>query len=216
MEQFAITAQRRDSKGTGAARQSRREGLVPCVIYGHGQESASLLVQAHDLLPILRHHGGTIINLNIEGTKQDKEFAALLRDVQRDPVSREVLSVDFQWISLKEAVTLSVPVALVGEAPGVKLEGGALEQVLFEISISCMPNAVPANIPADISSLNVGGSLHVSDLPIPEGVEFLTGPEETVVVIARSVTAADLESRITEEGEGLPVEGAAAEESSEE
>lgn len=204
MEQFAITAQRRDSRGTGAARQYRREGFIPGVAYGHGQETVNLLVDSKALIPVLHHRGSTIIGLSIEGVDVDADLAALLKEIQRDPVSRKVLSVDFQWISLKEAVTVSVPVALAGEAPGVTAEAGVLEQVLFELSVSCMPTAIPENIEVDISGLNLGDTLHVSDLQIPEDIKVLNSPEDAVVTIARGVTAADLEVRAEgEEGEEL-------------
>jgi large subunit ribosomal protein L25 len=200
MEQFVISAERREEIGTGAARKCRREGRTPGVVYGHGQEVVNLMVDSKELAPLLRHRGSMVIDLNIPGLAKGKDIAALLKEVQRDPVSRQVLSVDFQWISLKEAVTVAVPVAVVGKSPGVEQENGVLEQILHEVTVSCLPTAIPERLEADISSLTLGHSLHVSDLQAPEGVEVLTAPEETVITIARPVTAADLETRVEEEG----------------
>jgi len=203
MEQFVINALRREDIGTSAARRYRREGHTPGVVYGHGQETVNLVLDTRELLVLLRHRGSMVIDLTIAGLEKDKDIAALLKEVQRHPVSRQILNVDFQWISLKEAVTVHAPVVLVGKAPGVEQENGVLEQILFEVSLSCLPIAIPEQIEADISSLTLGRSLHVSDLQAPEGVTILTPPDEAVVIIARPVTAAELETRVEEEAAEL-------------
>lgn len=207
MEQFALNVRPREAAGTGAARQCRREGFIPGVVYGHGQPASIVAVPARDFGALLRHHGGShVIDLTIEGQEKPADMGVLLKDMQRDPVTREIVSVDFQWVSMKEAVHLSVPVTLVGEAPGVVEEGGSLDQVLFEIPVSCLPANIPDTITVDISGLRMGHSLHVSDIVPPEGVEILADPEETVVNIARPISLEDLETR-PEEEEGVLAEG---------
>lgn len=203
MEQFAIKARRRENLGTGAARQYRRDGLVPAVVYGHGQEPLSIVVDEKELQGFLRHHAN-IAMLTVEGATVDDNLGALLKETQRDPLSRDIISVDFQWVSMTEVVHLVVPVHLVGEAPGVKLEGGTLEQTLHEVSISCLPNAIPEAIEVDISALATGRGLHVRDLAIPEGITILTSADESVAVITKGIRAEDLE---VQAGEELPGEG---------
>jgi large subunit ribosomal protein L25 len=208
MEQFVINARRRELTGTGPSRQYRRDGYVPATVYGRGKEAASILVVAKELQAFLRHHG-SLATLNIEGESETGGLGALVQEVQRHPISREVLSADFLWVSLTESVTVNVPLHLVGDAPGVKVQGGSLEQTLHEISIACLPGTIPDFIEVDISGLHTGQSLHVSDITPTAGVTIMTPAEEAVAVITKGVKAEDLEVHV--EGEE-----AAAEEPAEE
>lgn len=209
MEQFTIVAQRRDQKGTGPARAFRREGLIPGVVYGRGGEPISLLVAAKDLQSFLRHHG-SVAKLEFAGETGEAGMGALLKATQRHPISRQILSVDFLRISLTEKVQLNVPLVLVGEAPGVKLENGVLEQSLHLINVECLPTAIPEQLELDVSGMRTGNSLHVRDIVVPEGVEILTGADESVAVISRGVKAEDLETQV-EEGAAVEVEEEAEE-----
>jgi large subunit ribosomal protein L25 len=210
MEQFAISARKRDNIGTGAARAYRREGLIPVNVYGQGQEAKSLLVDAKELQGFLRHHG-SLASLKIEGDSSTDAMGVLIQETQRHPISREILSVDFLWVNMKEAVHVSVPVHLVGEAPGVKIEGGSLDQTLYEINIACLPTAIPEAIEADISSLRTGHSLHVRDIALPEGVTAITSPDEAVAVITKGIKSEDLEVQVEEGAPGEEAEGEAEE-----
>lgn len=197
MEQFVMEARKRDKHGSGAARAYRREGLIPGVVYGHGEEPISILVPARQFQALLRHHG-TLIDLRIEGRAENAALGALLQDTQRDPVSRQVLSIDLQWVSLTESVEVHVPVVLVGAAPGVTRDGGSLDQVMHEVAISCLPTDIPEHLTADISSLEMGHSLHVRDLVAPEGVTVKSPADDAVVTITRPVRAEELEVRVEE------------------
>ncbi|MGE5530618.1 MAG: 50S ribosomal protein L25 [Bacteroidota bacterium] len=207
MEQFAISARKRDNIGTGAARAYRREGLIPANVYGQGQEAKSILVNAKELQGFLRHHG-SLASLNIEGDTSTDAMGVLIQETQRHPISREILSVDFLWVNLKETVHVNVPVVLVGEAPGVKLQGGSLDQTLYEVSVACLPTAIPEAIEADISDLHTGQSLHVRNITLPEGVTFITSVDEAVAVITKGIKSEDLETAV--EGE-VPAEEAEGE-----
>ncbi|MEN6301491.1 MAG: 50S ribosomal protein L25 [Armatimonadia bacterium] len=207
MEQFAIAAQRRDKIGTGSARAYRREGLIPGVVYGHGGEPLPVLIAAKDMQSFLRHHGN-VAQLNIAGEAEEAGMGVLLKDTQRHPISREVLSVDFLRISLTEKVQLNVPLVLVGEAVGVKMEDGVLEQSVHELSVECLPTSIPQQIELDIAGLHVGHSLHVRDIVVPEGVVILTGTDEDVASISRRAKAETLEAE-AEEGAAVAVEEAA-------
>jgi large subunit ribosomal protein L25 len=195
MEQFAIAARKRDKLGTSAARAYRREGLIPGVICGHGQETTEILVDAKELQGLLRHHGN-LIGVTIDGVKNDANLAALLKEIQRDPVSRAVLSVDLQWVSLAESVELHVPVALVGTAPGVARDGGSLDQVMHEIAIACLPGDIPDTIEVDLSGLELGHTIHVRDLVAPPSVTLMSPADDAVVTITRPVRAEDLEAHL--------------------
>jgi large subunit ribosomal protein L25 len=203
MEQFAISARKRDNIGTGAARAYRREGLIPATVYGQGQAATSIVVDAKELVNFLRSHG-SLASLNIEGNTIT-DMGALIQETQRHPVSREILSVDFLWVNLLETVHVNVPVLLTGESVGVRLEGGSLEQTLHEVSVACLPTAIPEAIEADVSGLHTGQSLHVKDITPPEGVSFLTSLEEAVAVVAKGIKSEDLEAPVEE---GAPVEEA--------
>jgi len=210
MEQFAIDARKRENHGTGAARAYRREGLIPGVVYGQGQGTTSILVDARQFQALLRYHG-SLIDLKIEGGEVDSSLAALLRETQRDPVSRQVLSVDLQWVSLNEAVEVGVPVVLTGESPGVARDGGSLEQVMHDITISCLPREIPDSIVVDISALEIGGTLHVRDIAATAGVTLVSSEDDVVVSISRPIRAEDLEVQVgEEEGEAEVAEEPAA------
>jgi large subunit ribosomal protein L25 len=210
MEQFVMEARKRDKLGTGAARAYRREGLVPGVVYGHGQDTTSILVEARQLQALLRHHS-SIINLTIDGVAVDSSLAALVKSTERDPVSRQVLSFDLQWVSLNEAVEVQVPLVLVGEAVGVHRDGGSLEQVMHEVTVSCLPREIPTAIEVDIAALEIGSTLHVRDLAVPVGVTVVSSPEDAMVTIARPIRAEDLEVHAEEPDEGAGEESSAAE-----
>jgi len=206
MEQFAISAKKRENVGTGAARAYRREGLIPVTVYGQGQAASSLLVNAKELQGFLRHHG-SLASLNIEGDTSTDAMGVLIQETQRHPISREILSVDFLWVNLKETVHVNVPIVLVGEAPGVKLQAGSLDQTLYEVNVACLPTAIPEKIEADVSSLYTGQSLHVRDIVLPEGVTFITSLDEAVAVITKGIKSEDLEVQLEEGAEAEEAEG---------
>ncbi len=213
MEQFALEAKKRDRKGTGAARAYRREGLIPAVVYGQGKEVAEILVENKRLQALLRHHG-SLIDLQIEGEERDRSRAALLKETQRHPISRQILSVDLQWVSLTEAVEVHVPVVLVGTAIGVSRDGGALDQNMHEILVSCLPTSIPESIEVDVTNLEMGHTLHVSSIVPPANVTIVTSPEDAVVSVMRPIRAQDLETQL-EEGEAVEVVAGEEEEAAE-
>jgi large subunit ribosomal protein L25 len=210
MEQFAMDARRRDDNGTGKARAARREGFTPGVIYGQGQEAISIMLDTKELVGFLRHHG-SLINLTIDGQVAVDNLAALLKATQRHPVSREILSVDLQWVSMAEKVEVEVPIIILGTSIGVSRDGGSLDQNMHHINISCLPGDIPEHLEIDVTNVEIGHSLHVSDIVPPAGIEILAAPDEAVVSVLRPVRKEDLEVQL-EAPEGA---AAAAEESSE-
>ena len=197
-ETHTLKAHYRSERGKSAARKMRRGGQIPAVIYGHGDKTRELTVDAHELEVLFSRISveNTIINLAI--TEEKAEVPALVRDVQAHPYKGSVLHVDFYQIHAGETLEVEIPIRLVGSAPGVR-EGGILEQPIHELPIRCLPAAIPQVLEVDVSGLDMGDSLHVSDIPLPEGVESLMDPERTICsVVAPAALAAS-----EDEEEGL-------------
>ena len=178
MEKIKLAAQVREKTGKGVARKLRQSGLVPAVIYGKGKDPQALVVDPQEVKNYLA--GNVIFDLDIEGLGT---MPAMIKDIQKDVISGDLKHVDFLHISMDEKVTVSVPVVLVGDAPGVQ-EGGVIQQLLWELEVECLPLEIPE-------------SLEVSNLQVPEGITILTSEEETIVTIAVPTTAAE-----NEESEG--------------
>jgi large subunit ribosomal protein L25 len=179
--------------------------LVPAVIYGHGRDPISLSLNARDLDKMLGHFQAesTVIDITVGG----QTAKTLIREIQRHPIKRQILHVDFQALVAGEKVTVSIPISLTGIPEGVKLEGGVLDQTLRELEIEVDPSNIPDHVELDVSAMVIGDSLHVSDIKLPEGVEILDDPETSVAVVA--APRAVIEETPAAEGvEGAP-EGAA-------
>jgi len=198
MAKASLSAQPRDVRGKGASRKLRAAGRVPAVIYGHKEATRELTVDAHEfaLLRMNVHVESTLLDLSIEG--EPVPVRALVRELQTHPVRDEVLHVDFYQIHAGERVSVDVPIRLVGQAPGVKA-GGLMQQTLVALEVRCLADAIPEVIEADVSGMEIGDSIHVSDLLLPEGVEPEIDPERTVCsLIPPAVVAAEEEEEEAE------------------
>ncbi len=182
MATVSFNAIARDTSGKGAARSLRARGQVPAVIYGHGREPLALSLNARDLDKMLGHiqAESTVIEVTVDG----QTAKTLIREIQRHPIKRQILHVDFQALVAGEKVTVSIPIVLNGVAEGVRLEGGVLDQTLRELEIEVDPSNIPDHAELDITNMMIGDSLHVSDIKLPEGVEILDDPETSVAVLA--------------------------------
>ncbi len=180
MAVISLSGTRRGTLGKGGARKARQAGQIPAILYGHGQEPIPVSVGARDFQLALRSHpgGNPIVNLAVGAS----EYTALIRDAQYDPMTHEVLHLDFQHISLTETIEVKVNVHLVGLPLGVKDGGGILEQILREVEVRCLPTAIPASVDVDVSVLNIGDSIHLRDLHLPD-VTLLTDPDTTVATV---------------------------------
>lgn len=208
MKTIAIEVQRRDQRGKGAARSSRREGNIPCVLYGQGQ-SIALTVSRRDFSRKLQDaHGENVIwDVTIPGEAPMKSLA---REIQHHPVTHSMLHVDFQHIDLSQMIQVSVTVHLVGEPDGVRNFGGILEHAARELEVSCLPINIPASIEVDVSGLAVGDSIHLSDLPTVD-FEFLAEPGKVIAHVAAPTVEAVTVPEEGAEAEGEGAESAAAE-----
>ena len=173
MANATLKASRRDTSGKGAARKLRGTGQIPAVLYGHGDRTESLAVDAHDLELLLHHVNpeNTLIGLDIDGTRAD----VLIRELQRHPWRPEVLHVDFLLVHGDELLKLDVPVRLVGTPVGVMDEGGVLDHVLYELHVECLPRHIPEAAEVDISGLHIGDSVRVADISIPNVTILMDG-----------------------------------------
>jgi large subunit ribosomal protein L25 len=196
-----LSASPRDAAGKGAARSLRSAGKIPAIIYGHAREPQSLAIPTREFEKLLERVSAesTVIELNLDGTVA----RTLIREIQRHPFKKQILHIDFQELVAGEKVTVNVPIVLVGTPDGVRVSGGILSQVMSELSILVDPVNIPNRIEADVTAITIGHSLHVSDLRIPQGVEVLDDPDETVAV----VSAPKVEAEPVVEAE--PTEGAA-------
>lgn len=207
-DQHQLKAEPRSDAGKGVARKLRASGRVPGVLYGHGKAATALSVDSRELFHLLHVAGSNVVlDLVVNG----KKHLAMPREIQRDHVRGQYLHVDFLEIRRDEKVTVEVPIHLTGESAGVKA-GGVLEHHLWDLRIECLPQDLPESIEADISSLEVGDSIRVGDIVVPEACTVLTNAEETVASVvppqAREVEEAA-------EAEAEAVEGEAAEEEAE-
>jgi len=204
----------RPERGTRATRRLRREGFVPGVVYGGtGQEDAvSFKVNGRVLRTVLVD-GSALIDLKVDG----KTLPVIVKDRQLDPVRDEIIHLDLLEVRLDEKIQTQVGVHIEGveEAPGIK-EGGVLEQVSHQLNIEALPTSIPDAIVVDVSGMEIAATMHLSEVPVPEGVEFLDDPEETIIATIVVPTEVEEPEEIEEETEligedGEPIEAPAEE-----
>ena len=193
MDMVRVTAYIRQNTGKSAARQIRREGRLPAVIYGKG-DSTSLAIEA-DILEEIRHSAGgsnAILDMNFLGN-QEEPCHAILREVQIDPVTREPLHVDFFRIDPNEPIRVTVNIETINELPdALKITNTTASLVLRTVEIECLPGDIPESIRVDLTTLTGSHALHASDLDLPAGVTLITDAETAVVTL--TTVSADREA----------------------
>lgn len=207
MESIALRAEIRPRGSKGSVRALRRQGMLPAVVYG--KDAGNILIMLpekglHNILAV-QSTGSTLINLEIE----DRAFPVMLREVQRNPLRRTIMHADFLQVSLTEEIETEIQLHLVGESPGVK-EGGILQYMLREVTVSCLPTQLPKAITADISGLNIGDQLAVGELQVPPEVKVLSSPDSVIVMVVPPAIEAEPEAEAEGEGDGeeaAPAEG---------
>lgn len=175
-----INARTRDQTGKGAARTSRRDGRVPGVLYGHGEESVALSVDANELQRLVHSISveNTIVDLEMEG----EPYKVLIRELQRHPFRDEYLHIDFFHVAMDEKIHVEIPIVLTGVPTGVKNKGGVIDHQLREIEVFCLPGNIPEKVEIDVTELDIGDSIHVRDVALPD-VEILTDLDRSVVAV---------------------------------
>lgn len=179
---LTIKAIRRETMGKNASRRLRRQGQVPAVLYGDGTFNVPLALGKKDIISILKSETGenTIFKVVYDSKSQD----AMIKEVQVDPRTDELLHVDLIKISMDKAVRVSVPILLQGEPVGVKAEGGFVDFMTREAEIECLPGDIPENIKVDISPLHLHHTLKMGDIQPPPGVRIISDPTAVVVLIS--------------------------------
>lgn len=194
-----IKAEKRENTGKGPARQLRRKGKIPAVLYGPDVSGVSLVMERKDVNRILKEGENVIFKVNYDGESWD----VMIKELQSDPVTDELYHVDLIQVAMDKPIRVYVPIHHVGEPVGVKSEGGIADWMTREVEIECLPKDIPEEIVIDISSLHVNQSLRVEDLVPPEGVKIVTNPETVLLVIEAPVEEAAVaaEEEISEEEE---------------
>ncbi|MDP3087035.1 MAG: 50S ribosomal protein L25/general stress protein Ctc [Methylotenera sp.] len=184
-----LNAVKRDAKGTGASRRLRHSGVVPGVVYGAGKEAVAIEVNAKELFLEFRHEAfhASVLSLNLDGKKE----SVLLRDFQMHPVRNTIQHVDFQRVSATEKIHVKVPFHFINAdiAPGVKTGGGIVAHIFTEADVSCLAKDLPEFIEVDIAKLEIGQSIHLSEIKLPKGVSFVQlahGDDAAIVSIAKT------------------------------
>ena len=216
MAENALNVETRQGVGKGVARKLRAAGRIPGVCYGKGEPSISISLDPRVLRHLLEQSEtgrNTLINLAFDGGGAFDGRMVLVRELQKDPVEGSYLHADFVSVDVQHAVEVSVPIHITGRAQGVEL-GGILDQALREIELECLPLAIPSEILVDVSELDVGQSLHVSDLALPEGVTLRSDPGLSVVSVVAPAKVEEVVEEAEVEGE-VEGEEAAAEEKEE-
>jgi large subunit ribosomal protein L25 len=206
-EEFHIEVVEREEQGKNASRRLRARKMIPAVVYGGGRDPVGVEVDPRPVEAVIASEKGrnTLIQLNVGGRELRRRV--LLRDVQRHPVTEQLLHADFVRVEMDQLVSATVPIELVGMSVGVKDEGGAVDFVNRAIDVRCLPGDIPALLRIDISELHVGQHLEAADVPLSDGVELLTAPTDTICTIYGKKAAEE-----AEEAEEAAAEEAAAEE----
>ncbi len=191
-----------ETKKKGDVKRLRKEGKLPAILYGHKEKSRKVYVEKNDFRKVLNvlHKETVTVNLKVK----DKDYLCVIKAIQHNPITDELLHIDFQHIHKKEKIKATIPIHVFGEAPGVK-EGGILDQNLHEVVVKCLPAHIPPRIDIDVSNLDLGHTIHLKDIDLPN-VNFEISQETSIVsiLIPRAV-AAEVKPELTEE-EGVTEE----------
>ncbi|MET0629121.1 MAG: 50S ribosomal protein L25 [Acidimicrobiia bacterium] len=202
MPDITLTSEPRSELGSRPSGRIRRQGNVPAVVYGLGNDPVQITVPARELGHILAGESGanTLISLSVDGD----DVLTLVRQIQRHATRGDLLHVDFVRISRDIAVSAEVPLHVTGEAPGVR-DGGLLEQLIFSITVEAMPGNIPVALELAVDTLDIGDQKRMSDLELPDGVAVQLDPETVLVMVTAPRVATEGEEG--EEGEGEEGEG---------
>ncbi len=198
MQELALVAKRREGTGKGAAGRLRRNGMVPAILYGPNVEEAIPLTVSVDELERVRHKMpglNVLLDLTVEGESAARKV--IFKKIERHPVKDIPLHIDFYETESGRKMIIELPIHIVGKAEGVTL-GGILDLGVRKLKVECLPKNIPAFIEVDVTSLNIGDSLHIKDIAPLEGVRFIDDPIKTIVAVA---APAGLESKESEEEE---------------
>ena len=225
MSETTLSVQRRAGAGKGVARKLRATGRIPGVLYGRGKPTTPISLDPQALeRAIQKSESGvnTLFELAVQDDRELSGRVVLLKELQREPVLGQLIHADLYEVDLTRTVEVQVPIHIAGIPRGVSLDGGILDHSLRELTVECLPRAIPDEITVDVSDLGIGDSLHVRDLALPAGVELRMDPDLSVVSVVApqkeevvapvEAAAVPLEGAVPAEGEAAPSEAEPEEE----
>jgi large subunit ribosomal protein L25 len=186
-----------------SSRRLRKSGYIPAVVYGLKSEPLNIKIEAKKFKDLVKGKGisGHIFDLNVKDIEKVKKISALIKDFQKEPISREYSHLDFIRIKMEQEVTITVPILLLNEekAIGVKEEGGVVQHTLREVEISCLPKDIPEHIIVDVNNLKIGDLIRVSDLEVGGKIKILSNPEEIIVSVSYATEFKEEVEEVVEE-----------------
>jgi large subunit ribosomal protein L25 len=203
-KQVKLKAEQRTAVGRSATRKLKARGIIPAIVYGAKDKPQPLQVSARDINAMLSHAAGEniLVELEIAGEKSNR--TALVQEIQHSPVGGNILHVDFHAVSMDEKIQAEVPLEPTGIPNGVKNFGGLLEQSLRYLPIECLPRDLPDRITVDVSNLNIGDSIHVRDIQLPDGVTAKVQPDLTAFSVLAPVVEEEAVPVVAEGAEAGP------------
>jgi large subunit ribosomal protein L25 len=200
MQQLRLEAQLREVTGKGSARMIRRNGMVPGILYGLEKDNALLQIDEKNLYAIMETEGfeSSLINLDIDDIGSE---IAIIKEVQRNPINREILHTDFMRISLEQEITVRIPIVSLGNPLGVRVSGGVQEFTHRELEIRCLPTAIPDHLELEVTDMVIGDFIRISDINSGD-IEILDDPE-TIIVTIRPPRLAAVEEPVAEAAEEI-------------
>jgi large subunit ribosomal protein L25 len=197
-EKVNLKIDRRSVTGKWGVRRLRGDGVIPGVVYGHGEQTVAVQMPAKQLLGLIRH-GTRIVELDCEGASG----TALIRDLQWDPLGHSILHVDFARVAADERIRVEVKITLRGAAPGVE-EGGVLAHLVHNVEVECLVTEIPEEIRVDVRNLHLDQAIHVSDLVVAPGVKILADPEIVVAQVTKKIEEVAVAEAEAEAGPAEP------------
>ncbi len=193
-----LKADIRQRAGSKAAAIVRKQGRIPAIVYGHKQEPVAISLDAHDFIEGL-HHGHRLINVQIDKKPQK----VIVKDLQYDHLSKDIIHADLMRVDVTEKVTVTVPIELKGTAKGTGPEGGIIEEHTDHLEVECKVTDIPESIMVSVKNMDVGDALHARDIKLPDGVKLVSDPE-LLMVTCRLVIAAKTTEELEEEVPAAP------------
>lgn len=184
MSETELRVEPREDTGKSFNRKLRAQGWIPAVVYGAGKDPVSIQVEKTRFLDLLRHSDGEHSVFLLKLGDSDKTRHTMIRSVETDPVSRKLLHIDFQRVSMDQKVRVEVPVELIGEPDGVRNEGGVLDFITREVTIECLPGSIPGHLEYDVTELAIGDHAELGEIALPEGVELMSEPDRVLASVS--------------------------------
>jgi large subunit ribosomal protein L25 len=201
MSEVTIEVERRKEAGSRPSRRLRREGWIPAVVYGGGKESVPIQIDRRKMLELIKSVGGENAVFLLKLTGEGKSRHSMIRHIEVDPVTQQILHIDFRRVLMTEKVRVQIQIEVVGTSLGVKNEGGVLDFVTRELEVECLPSDIPHHLPVDVSEYHIGQHAEAKDVELPAGVILVGEPDRVIVSIGHP--RVEVEEVVEEEEEEL-------------